>query len=241
MINTLVVDDDYRVAAINAAYVRQVDGFNVIGQAHTAAQTLAAVESTRPDLILLDLYLPDGNGLTVMQRLVEHPHPRPDVLAVTAARDVTSVRMAMQLGAVNYLVKPFRAAALRERLAAYRDLRRRLTSLAEADQHDVDALYGLMHAPPTTLAPPKGHSAPTLALVLDAVRDAGRDLSAAEVATSVGISRPTAQRYLSYLVQHGILRLQLRYGNTGRPEHRYTARHNAAAEPVEINERYEQK
>jgi len=126
VISTLVVDDDYRVAAINAAYVEQVDGFAMVGQAHTASQALAAVDARAPDLILLDLYLPDESGLTVMRRLAERTQPRPDVLAVTAARDVASVRTAMQLGAVNYLVKPFRFAALRERLIAYRDLSQRL-------------------------------------------------------------------------------------------------------------------
>jgi response regulator of citrate/malate metabolism len=221
MISTLVVDDDFRVAAIHAAYVQRVDGFAVAGQAHTAAAALAAVDELVPDLILLDLYLPDDNGLSVMRRLAERPHPRPDVLAVTAARDVASVRTAMQLGAVNYLVKPFAFGRLKERLTAYLDLRQRLTALQEADQHDVDALYGLLRTPALSAQPPKGHSAPTLALVRDAVREAGQDVSAAEVAELVGISRPTAQRYLSYLAQRGVLQLQLRYGSTGRPEHRY--------------------
>jgi response regulator of citrate/malate metabolism len=221
VITTLVVDDDFRVAAIHAAYVERVDGFSVAGQAHTAAAALTAVDELAPDLLLLDLYLPDGNGLTVMRKLAERPHPRPDVLAVTAARDVASVRTAMQLGAVNYLVKPFAFGTLRERLTAYLDLRQRLTSLREADQHDVDALYGLLRTPALPSQPPKGHSAPTLALVRDAVREAGQDVSAAEVAVLVGISRPTAQRYLSYLAQHGVVQLQLRYGSTGRPEHRY--------------------
>ncbi len=221
MITTLIVDDDYRVAAIHAAYVARVDGFRVAGQVHTAADALTAAAESAPDLILLDLYLPDANGLTVLRRLAEHTGRRPDVLAVTAARDVHSVRSAMQLGAINYLVKPFAFAALRERLVAYRDLRARLTSLSEADQQDVDALFGLLRGPALPTQPAKGHSAPTLALVRDALRGAAPDLSAAEVATLVGISRPTAQRYLSYLVQHGVVRLQLRYGATGRPEHRY--------------------
>jgi response regulator of citrate/malate metabolism len=223
MISVLVVDDDFRVAAIHAGYVRQVGGFTLAGTAHSAAQALVAVDELVPDLILLDLYLPDDSGLSLMRRLAERDHPRPDVLALTAARDITSVRTAMQLGAVSYLVKPFTFATLRERLTAYRDLRRRLTALRDADQQDVDALYALLHAPALPAAPAKGHSAPTLALVRDAVRDAGRDVSAAEVAELVGISRPTAQRYLAYLAQHGIVRLQLRYGSTGRPEHRYAA------------------
>jgi response regulator of citrate/malate metabolism len=220
-VGVLVVDDDFRIAAINAAYVQRVDGFDVVGQAHTAAHAMTSIDALRPDLILLDLYLPDENGLDLMRRLADRTGSRPDVLAVTAARDVTSVRTAMQLGAVSYLVKPFPSTALRDRLAAYRQLRQRLTALSEADQADVDELFGLLRTT-THLTPPKGHSAPTLALVREAVRGAGRDVSAAEVATMVGISRPTAQRYLTFLEQHGIVTLHLRYGTTGRPEHRYS-------------------
>jgi len=221
MISTLVVDDDYRVAGIHAAYVSRIEGFTVAGQAHTAAEALRLVGELAPDLILLDFYLPDGDGLSVMRRLNESTGHHPDVLAVTAARDAQTVRTAIQLGAVNYLVKPFPFADLRDRLAAYRDLRTRLAELTEADQADVDALYGLLRGPALPPRPAKGHSAPTLARVREAMRGAGRDLSAAEVAELVGISRPTAQRYLSYLVEHGVARLHLRYGSTGRPEHRY--------------------
>lgn len=222
-IRTLVVDDDYRVAAIHAAYVRKVEGFEVVGEAHSAAAALAAVAAGPVDLVLLDVYLPDGDGLTVMRSLIEQGD-RPDVIVVTAARDVGTVRTAMQLGAVHYLVKPFGFAALSDRLNSYRRLRRRMAGLAEdADQADVDELFGLLRGPATTgRLPEKGHSAPTLALVRNAVKDATGDISATEVAEIVGISRATAQRYLTYLERHGVVVLHLRYGATGRPEHRYT-------------------
>jgi response regulator of citrate/malate metabolism len=225
MIGALVADDDFHVAKIHAAYVERLPGFTVLGQAHSAAGTLDAVAELRPDLVLLDIYLPDDNGLNVIRRVLDNaglPSP-PDFIVISSARDVSSVRMAMQLGAVHYLVKPFGFATLRERLVAYQDLRERLTTLDDqADQSDVDALYGLLRGPMTLPQQlPKGHSAPTLERVRDAVRSARDEVSAAEVAELVGVSRPTAQRYLSYLVKHGVVRLRLRYGITGRPEHRY--------------------
>jgi response regulator of citrate/malate metabolism len=223
-VRTLIVDDDYRVAKIHAAYVTKTDGFEVVGQSHSAAGALEDVDALRPDLVLMDVYLPDGDGLGVIRKLMERDE-HPDFIVITAARDVSTVRTAMQLGAVHYLVKPFGFTALHERLASYRDLRLRMASLdEEADQSDVDALFGLLRGPailPET--PSKGHSAPTLELVRNAVRSVAGDVSAAEVAELVGISRPTAQRYLSYLTRHGVVRLQLRYGATGRPEHRYSA------------------
>lgn len=222
-IRTLVVDDDYRVAGIHAAYVAKIDGFEVVGQAHTAAEALETVGVLLPDLVLMDVYLPDGDGLGVMRKLMEHDG-HPDFIVITAARDVSTVRTAMQLGAVHYLVKPFGFAALRERLVPYRTLRWRMYGFAdEAEQADVDALFGLLRGPAPQLAiPAKGHSAPTLELVRDAVKAAPGDVSAAEVAERIGVSRATAQRYLTYLTKHGIVHLQLRYGSTGRPEHRYS-------------------
>jgi response regulator of citrate/malate metabolism len=223
MIGVLVADDDFHVAKIHTAYVERVPGFGVVGQAHDAAGTRTKIAALRPDLVLLDLYLPDENGLDVVRSLLDQSG-RPDFIVISAARDVASVRTAMQLGAVHYLVKPFGFAALRERLTAYRGLRERLTCLDQADQTDVDALYGLLRGPATLPAHlPKGHSAPTLERVRDAVRSAGTDVSAVEVAEAVGISRPTAQRYLAYLAEHGVIHLHLRYGATGRPEHRYSA------------------
>jgi response regulator of citrate/malate metabolism len=226
MISTLVVDDDYRVAAIHAGYVERVTGFRALGTAHTAAGAWQTLHASPPDLVLLDLYLPDEHGLALMRRILNIDGPHPDIIVITAARDIRSVRTAMQLGAVHYLVKPFGFNRLAERLIAYRDMRNRLGALDdEADQDDVDTLYGLLRAAP---AGGKGFSPSTMRLVRDAVRTAQPDISATELASVLGISRPTAQRYLAQLAQQGSIEVLLRYGTTGRPEHRYRFRTNAA-------------
>ncbi len=220
-----MVDDDYRVAEIHASYVARVPGFQVVGQAHTAASAGASMDRLRPDLVLLDLYLLDGNGLDLIRTLAAGVD-RPDFLVITAARDVPTVRGAMQLGAVHYLVKPFGFVQLRDRLESYRDLHRRISSIGsgrEADQEQVDGLYALLRTPLGSGVLPKRHSAPTMSLVRDLVRGAEDDVSAAEVAVELGISRPTAQRYLSYLASQGVVELRLRYGGPGRPEQRYRA------------------
>jgi len=223
VISTLIVEDDYHVATIHSAYVRRVEGFDVAGHASTLASGRTEIQRLSPALVLLDLYLPDGNGLDLLREAPELSDPRPDFLVITAARDMTSVRTAMQLGAVHYLVKPFNFAQLEERLTAYRELSRRLDRIGdaqerEAEQHEVDALYSLLRGP-TGL--PKGQSGPTLASIRDLLQDATEDLSAAEIATSIGISRSTAQRYLAELARQGKVELRLHYGTAGRPEHRY--------------------
>jgi response regulator of citrate/malate metabolism len=218
VISTLIVEDDFHVATIHAAYVRRVSGFTVAGHAATVATARAQINRLAPQLVLLDLYLPDGHGLDLVRDTLAGKEPRPDFLVITAARDMRSVREAMQLGTVHYLVKPFNSSQLEERLIAYRDLHRRLGRIDEAEQHEVDALYGLLRGP----APlPKGQSGPTMARIRELLVSAPRDVSASEIAEEVGISRSTAQRYLAELARQGKLELRLHYGTTGRPEHRY--------------------
>jgi response regulator of citrate/malate metabolism len=218
VISTLIVEDDYHVATIHSAYVRRVRGFTVIGHASSAASARTEIRRLAPELVLLDLYLPDGHGLDLLRETLAREDHRPGFLVITAARDMASVRTAMQLGAVHYLVKPFNFEALEERLIAYRDLHGRLSRMQQAEQYEVDALYGLLRAP----APlPKGQSGPTMARIREILQSTGRDVSASEIAEQVGISRSTAQRYLAELARQGKIELHLHYGTTGRPEHRY--------------------
>ncbi|MCX4696614.1 response regulator [Streptomyces sp. NBC_01408] len=221
VLDVLVVDDDMRVARINAAYVTKVPGFQVTGQAHSAAEALAFLTAHPVDLVLLDHYLPDGNGLDLVRRLRQLGH-RTDVIMVTAARDLATVQAAMRLGALQYLVKPFTFAGLRTRLEAYGALRRSLETGGEAEQSEVDRIFGTLAAAGTPNELPKGHSPTTADLVRQVLRAAGGPLSTQQIADRAGISRQTAQRYLKLLERSGRVTLALRYGETGRPEHRYT-------------------
>ncbi|MFB7334215.1 response regulator [Streptomyces adustus] len=225
MIDVMVVDDDFRVAEINARYVGKVPGFRVAARAHSAAQALATVEQGCIDLVLLDHYLPDRTGLQLVHRMREQGHGT-DVIMITAAGDVATVQAAMRLGALHYLVKPFTFAALRTRLDSYAALRRtvdRVGGRGIAGQEQVDRIFGALRTAPGPTAPglPSGHSEPTTDLICTVLHRAEHPLSAHEVAAETGLSRSTAQRYLRHLEQAGRLRLSLRYGDTGRPEHRY--------------------
>ncbi|MFI8368104.1 response regulator [Streptomyces sp. NPDC085466] len=221
MIDVLVVDDDIHVARVNAAYVTKLPGFRVAATAHSTAEALAVLGGRPVDLVLLDHYLPDENGLAAIRELRARGH-QCDVIMVTAARDVATVQAAMRHGALQYLVKPFNFAGLRAKLEAYATLRRSLEGGGEAEQAEVDRIFGTLAA--GTVAPdlPKGHSPTTAELVRQALLAAGGPLSTQELAERTGVSRQTAQRYLKLLERTGRVRLSLRYGETGRPEHRYT-------------------
>jgi two-component system CitB family response regulator len=195
-------------------------GCEAIAKAHTAAEAVTAVDRLRPDLLLLDLYLPDEHGLDLVARLRREGHPPVDVIVITAAKDADSVRAAIQGGALHYLLKPFSFPALRDKLLSYGQMRFRLAALREPDQRNVDRVFGALRAP-DQLAGTKGRSPHTLETVERLLGSGDQEMSAAELAEVTGMSRATAQRYLSHLHEMGRVEIRLRYGGGGRPEHRY--------------------
>ncbi|HJQ00045.1 MAG TPA: response regulator [Jatrophihabitans sp.] len=221
LIRTLVVDDDFRVARIHAASVERIEGFSCVGQAHTAAEARQLIADLRPDLLILDIFLPDEDGLSLLRSLAGQGSTPPDCIFITAARDLDSVRAAIGLGAVYYLVKPFGFQQLKEQLEGYRRWRQQVAAAAtdEADQATVDSLYELRR--PAARRPAKHQLPPTMARILEVVSGSAHAMDAAGVAGELGISRPTAQRYLTELDRRGLVRLELEYGTAGRPVHRY--------------------
>jgi len=220
-IRTLIVDDDFRVAEIHRGFIERLPSFSVVGIAHTARDALARAEHDRPDLVLLDIYLPDRSGLEVLRELHSTGRPSVDVIAITAANDVETLRSALQGGVVHYLVKPFQFNAFREKLESYAALRSRLGQVREVDQDEIDEVFATLRAGSSAPALPKGLSPATFALVARTLRGIEDDLSAEDVALRTGVSRVTSRRYLDRLARSGLVDVTMRYGRTGRPEHRY--------------------
>ncbi|MEU8972830.1 response regulator [Streptomyces monashensis] len=216
MIRVLVVDDDYRVAELHACYVNAVDGFTVAGTAHSAAKAVELSRALRPDLILLDLYLPDRLGTEVLPALSG------DVMMVTAAADAAQVRAALGRGAMGYLIKPFDERELRNRLAAYARFHAQLSTDRSLGQDQVDRALRALHGTDRTVRARPPRATPTGKLVADTVAFLGGPITASALAERLGISRPTAQRYLADLAAAGTIRIELRYGAAGRPEHLYS-------------------
>ena len=226
MIGVLIVDDDFMVAKVHAGFITALDGFEVVGTASTGVQALAEVDRLRPDLVLLDVYLPDMTGLEVLRRL-RADGSSVDVIVISAARDVDSIRSALHGGVLHYLVKPFDRRTFETRLRDYAALRGELAEIDEAGQSDVDRMFGLSRgeSPAGPVQTPKGISPETLELVRQALDAAGADgLSATECSARTGLARVSARRYLEQLVAGQQADVRQRYGTAGRPERRFTLR-----------------
>ncbi|GAA5087794.1 MULTISPECIES: response regulator [Nocardia] len=226
MIRVLIVEDEPLIAEAHRAYVDRIEGFTPVGVTHTGRDAMraaaeAAAEGTPIDLVLMDIGLPDASGLDVAAALTGLA-PRPDVIAITSARDLAMVRTAVSHGVVLYLLKPFTFAAFRDKLDRYREFRSALPAGETAvSQHDIDRALSALRTPDQRATTPKGVAPQTLDEISRTVRAAPEGITAADTASTIGVSRITAWRYLEKLADDGLVTRRSDYGRAGRPKTRY--------------------
>jgi DNA-binding NarL/FixJ family response regulator len=138
-LRVLIVDDHPMFRMGLAAALADMDGVELVGQTETAGEVEAAVAAAEPDVVLLDVRLPDGSGLEVNRWLAEH-HPQVKVVMLTMSEDHDTVLTALRDGARGYLVKgagpdrvehALRAAAAGD-VVLNHDLARAVGELAQA-------------------------------------------------------------------------------------------------------------
>ena len=111
----LIVEDDERIGATMLRALSS-SGYEA-AWVRCGGDAIAAVTARRPDLVLLDLGLPDLDGLEVCRRIHEL-EPTLDVIMVTARDEELDIVVGLDAGAVDYVTKPFRLAELTARIRA---------------------------------------------------------------------------------------------------------------------------
>ena len=123
MVRVLFIDDDPRAQATLAMVLEE--HYTVLS-ALSAAEGLSLLAEREPDVVLLDIDLPDRDGLDLLEELLARPAP-PPVIMLTAYGDVQFVKRAIQAGACDYILKPWKKAQLEGTLrqaVQHADLRR---------------------------------------------------------------------------------------------------------------------
>lgn len=220
-IRVLIIEDDPMVADINKKFTEAVPGFFVVGLAGNGREALSLLETEKPDLVILDVYMPDVDGVSVLSLMRKNETPV-DVIMVTAAGDTETVARVMRQGIIDYIVKPFKFARYRAALESYLDFRKKLAYRSTLNQADLDDMLSVKSE--SQLEAPKNFHAQTMNSVINFMMVHPEALSADEVAAGTGISRVTARRYLEYLVTQGKLQMLLDYVAVGRPIHRFTVK-----------------
>lgn len=223
-IRTIIAEDDPRIAEIQHRFLEKLDAFEAIGLAHNIEDCREMIEVLEPDLVLLDIHFPDGNGLEFLKSLRDQ-NLNIDVILVTAARDVESVKSAMHGGVFDYIVKPLEFSRMRDSLSRYQDHFQRLNALDTVEQSDID---GLLPGAKPNYSPhlagnslPKGIDTLTLNKIRNYFQTTAGSQGAESVGQKIGVSRTTARRYLEYLVSTSELIVDVTYGGVGRPERHY--------------------
>lgn len=218
-IEVVIVEDDPMVVEVNRGFVNAVPGFKVAGVARSGEEAIEMIREEIPDLVLLDIYLPDMDGVTTLQEIRRLGLPT-DVIVVTAAQDAETIQNVFRYGAIDYIIKPFKFARLKSALNCYATLHNRFMHRTQMNQAEIDSL-ALSRGQQLEEGVPKGLNEITLKQVYLYLLKEGVALSAEEVAEGVGLARVTARRYLDYLEKSGKVILELQYGSVGRPVNRY--------------------
>ncbi len=221
-IRILIAEDDRRIAEIQRRFVEKLEDVELCGIAHSLEDARDLIEVMAPDLILLDIYFPDGSGLELLRELRAQDSSS-DVILITAAKEVDSLRSALRGGVFDYILKPLVFERLEEAVSRYRDHLRHLSGLVQIAQKEVDVLLPRSSDASPSKRPerlPKGIDSITLDKIREVV-SSGKQWSAEEVGNAMGASRTTARRYLEFLVGLGELKAEVTYGSVGRPERRY--------------------
>lgn len=223
----VIIEDDPMVTEVNRTYVEACGPFRVVGAARNGRDGVQLTTDLVPDLVILDVYLPDLDGVQVLRELRRRELPV-DVIMVTAAQDAETVQDVLRSGAVDYIIKPFKFERIRSTLQAYARMHGDLRQATTLSQEQLDRLAPGLGASPPSPEPtpseeelPKGLTDWTLRQVLLHLINQERPLSASEVADGIGLARVTVRRYLDYLVQRGQLRVEQHYAGVGRPVYRY--------------------
>jgi two-component system CitB family response regulator len=222
-LEVVIVEDNPKISRTHQAFVEKIDGFVVTGIANTIADARLLLKTLEPDLLLLDIYFPESNGIEFLREL-RAAHHNTDVILITAAREVEMLHSALQGGAFDYMIKPVFFERFEESLANYAEYKRQMARTGSLTQEEADRMFR-KSAPASALGGddvPKGIDPVTLKSILVVFEEKSNQvMSATEMGEAIGVSRTTARKYLEYLIGEGLLTIHLDYGTKGRPERKY--------------------
>ncbi|MGV3489652.1 MAG: response regulator [Tuberibacillus sp.] len=221
--HVLIVEDDPMVAKINSSYLSFLEGFQCAGIVSNSQDALKFLEAQSIDLLLLDIYMPGKNGLELLS-VVRKKNEPVDVIIITAASDIESIKKALRYGVVDYLIKPFTFERFQEALLKYKKEFDLLHQHRQLNQDDLDQLLlprKISEEDEQNI--PKGLTKETLQRTIKQILKRKHEpFSTESIAMDAGISRISMRKYLNYLTDIGCLHLDLDYKSIGRPTQLYT-------------------
>lgn len=217
-ITVALVEDDPLILRLNRSFLKEMLHFRLIWEATTIAKALEKIRSERPDLLLLDIYLPDNSGLFLLAALKEEGDP-PSTIMITSADESETVIKALELGARDYLIKPYTKERFMQSLENFYE--NQFQASQRYTQTDVDQLFWKKKEQKEFSGLPKGLNSETLVEIIKILKETDSGVTVEELAKDLGIAAVSIRRYLHYLIAIGRIKYHPLYGQQGRPAHRY--------------------
>lgn len=224
-IQVMIIEDDETTINIYKKFIQKVEGFQIVASACTGKQAMDLLHVFTPDLILLDVHLPDIKGTDLLWDIRQEAR-EVDVIMITAANDVSTVSESIRGGAFSYMMKPIMINQFLSTLEQYKKTKEKLSHSAVMEQDDINRFFGVKGDSSRTIREeeeelPKGIDKHTLKKVRAQISAAAGSVNAEETAQAIGASNSTVRRYLEYLVSREEAEVDIMYGTIGRPERRY--------------------
>lgn len=207
----LIIEDDPMVAMIHKEYFKRKKLSDELNHVSTLAEAKKFLEKSDADLIVLDNYLTDGQGVEYLPELKSYP-----IIMITAANDIQTVEAALTNGVVDYLVKPFTYERFSQAVDKVQDYVS-LLSKEKINQDLIDDYLNSGRVEEEEDSLPKGLSRITLKKVLENIREHEAGFTTQQVADELDISRITIRKYLNHLVNINVLSEDAEYCTSGRP------------------------
>lgn len=221
MLEILIIEDDKRIADIHKRFIEKIEGFQVVGSAHNGAEAKDWIQALKPQLILLDVFLPDMKGTDLLP-YIKQESPESDVIFITAASETAIVKSAFRSGVSDYMLKPLTFDRFKKSLLAYQSKRSSLEKEGSLNEQSIEQLWNKSYETTNEqLLTPKGIDPSTMSKIKEKLNGSSVGITAEEMGIACGMSRSTARRYLEHLTAEQEARAELLYGTIGRPERRY--------------------
>ena len=222
MIDVVIIEDDPMVSMITEKIINSVGDFRVVKTFREGKKAVKYLEDHEIELIILDMFLPDINGLEVLEK-IRKKKIGVEVIFLTASNNTAQIERAFKLGAIDYLIKPFNFDRLKASLGRYLNKKLNILGKDILNQSEVDKLF-LRNQSKSSNSNVKGISEKTLTKIMGILLETpSKEWSSKEISDILNTSTVTVKKYLDYLMELGRVENSIYYGNIGRPEYKYKA------------------
>lgn len=215
--NVLIIEDNPMVDFIHRNYLEKTALFDSIMSSNSMASAQNILTTYAIDLILLDIHIIDGNGISFLETL-RAQHIPCEVIIISAANDGNIIRDGFHLGIIDYLIKPFTFERFQESIQQFVTHREHLANqkLEQAQINQLKCLTNKRDTKNTQLLE-KGLSESTFRWVMENIRTFEKPFTIQELATSCHLSHVSVRKYIAYLEENKQLNSQQIFTKVGRP------------------------